>query len=574
MSDIAHGAKEEAAPALPQGLLERAIIEASPDGILLVDRGGRILLVNASAEEITGRSKKELLGESIHVLVPSHLRERHGQWMEQFFASPSPRPMNMASNLKLGRPDGSVLPVDISLGHCARTEEPCAVAFVRDISGLRRLEEDMHYQATHDLLTGLINRWQFTQQLELAMAQSARHQRGLALLLLDLDDFKAINDGHGHAIGDLVLVEAARRMRKVLRAGDFLARFGGDEFAALLPDVRNAAEIDKVLQRLRDTLAQPFRVHNYQVQMGGSIGVACYPADASDGETLMRCADMAMYQAKAAGRSAYAIYHPEMARRLEERMTLHSRLKLALQQELLQLHYQPQVDLRSGRVSGVEALLRWNDPVLGQVSPDRFIPVAESTGLILALGDWVLETACRQQAEWTAQGLPLQVAINLSVQQLRQPRFTERMAELLEKTGVQAERIELEITETEAMAAPDQAVELLGRLANKGVRLAMDDFGTGHSSLSNIRMLPLQRVKIDRSFMQHVPGQASSVTLVNAIIGLAHNLGLQVVAEGVETQEQLDFIRAAGCDFYQGWLLAKAMPADALCAWLQTQMRI
>jgi diguanylate cyclase (GGDEF)-like protein/PAS domain S-box-containing protein len=569
MSDKAHGTKEEIAPALPQDSQERAIIEASPDGILLVDRSGRILMVNASAEEITGRSKKELLGEPIHVLVPSHLRERHGQWMEQFFASPSPRPMNMASNLKLSRPDGSVLPVDISLGHCARTEASCAVAFVRDISGLRRLEEDMHYQATHDLLTGLANRWQFMQQLELAMAQSARNQRGLALLLLDLDDFKTINDGHGHATGDQVLVEAARRMRKVLRAGDFVARFGGDEFAALLPDVRNAAEIDKLLQRLRDTLAQPFRVNNYQVQMGGSIGMACYPVDASDGETLMRCADMAMYQAKAAGRSAYAVYHPDMSRRLDERMTLHSRLKIALQEEQLQLHYQPQVDLHSGKVTGVEALLRWNDPVLGQVSPERFIPVAESTGMILALGDWVLETACRQQAEWAAQGVPLQVAINLSVQQLRQPRFAERLAELLEKTGAQAERIELEITETEAMAAPDQAVELLDRLVSNGVCLALDDFGTGHSSLSNLRMLPVRRVKIDRSFMQNVPGQASNAALVNAIIGLAHNLGLQAVAEGVETQEQLDFVQAAGCDFYQGWLLAKAMPAGQVAEWMR-----
>lgn len=570
MSDKARGAEEETAPVLPQDSLERAIIEASPDGILLVDRGGRILMANACAEEITGRTKQELLGESIHVLVPAHLRERHGQWTEQFFASPSPRPMNMVSNLKLSRPDGSVLPVDISLGYCFQAQEPCAVVFVRDISGVRRLEEDMHYQATHDLLTGLANRWQFMQQLELAMAQSARHQRGLALLLLDLDDFKAINDGHGHATGDQVLVEAARRMRKVLRAGDFVARFGGDEFAALLPDVRNAAEIDKVLQRLRDTLAQPFRVHNYQVQMGGSIGVACYPADASDGETLMRCADMAMYQAKAAGRSAYAIYRPDMAHRLEERMTLHSRLKLALQEELLQLHYQPQVDLRSGKVTGVEALLRWNDPVLGQVSPARFIPVAESTGLILALGDWVLETACRQQAEWAAQGVPLQVAINLSVQQLRQPRFAERLAELLEKTGAQAECIELEITETEAMAAQDQAVEVLGRLASQGVCLALDDFGTGHSSLSKLSMLALQRVKIDRSFMQHVPGQESNEALVIAIIGLAHNLGLQAVAEGVETREQLDFVQAAGCDFFQGWLLAKAMPAGQVAEWIKS----
>jgi diguanylate cyclase (GGDEF)-like protein/PAS domain S-box-containing protein len=551
-----------------RAVLERAVIDAAPDGIMLVGRDGRILMANQAMEAIAGYTKAQLVGQSIQMLLPPHLRGKHAEQMQGFFAQPSRRPMGAVGHLHIFHVDGSHVPVDIALGHCHMGDDPCAVVFVRDISGVRRLEEQMQYQATHDALTGLANRWQFMQQLMYTMAQAARRQRGMALLLLDLDDFKAINDGHGHAAGDAVLVETARRIRGVLRAEDLLARLGGDEFTVLLPEISHPSDVDLVVQKLLLALAEPIRVHDYEVHPGASIGVACFPTDAGDSDTLLRYADMAMYQAKAAGRNTYAVYRAEMGHRLEERLTVHDRLKQALKDGHLRLHYQPQVDVRTGRVLSVEALLRWTDPVLGEVPPDRFIPVAESTGLILPLGEWVLETACRQQAAWAAKGLPMQVAINLSVRQFRQPQLCERLAALLRQTGVRPGHIELEITESEAMAEPEHAASLLAELAALGVRLALDDFGTGHSSLSYLKVLPIQRIKIDREFVRHVPRQKGDANLVRAVIALAHTLGLEVVAEGVESQEQLDFLQANRCQVYQGWLTAKAMPADELEAWL------
>ena len=562
----------QAQEAMKDGALERAVIESAPDGVMLVDRQGVILMVNAAMEQIAGRDKAQLLGKSINILMPAHMHQRHDQMLEHFFASPTRRPMGVAANLLLPRPDGTQLAVDISLSQCEVGGKACAVVFVRDLTDIKRLEEQMHYHATHDALTGLANRWQFMQQLMYAIAQSERSKRGLALLLLDLDDFKAINDGHGHGAGDQVLVQAARRMRAALRSGDFLGRLGGDEFTVLLPQVRHSAEIEQLLHRLRDTLAEPFQVNSYTVQMGVSIGVACYPADAEDGETLMRYADMAMYQAKAAGRNTYAVYQSEMGQKMLERMVLHDRLKQALKNNALQLHYQPQVDLRSGRVNAVEALLRWHDPDLGDVAPARFIPVAESTGLILALGDWVMETACRQQAAWAQEGLHLQVAINLSARQLRQPDLVERLSRLLAQMGVDPAAIELEITESEAMADPEQAARVLGQLAALGVRLALDDFGTGHSSLSYLKVLPVQRIKIDRDFVRNVTQHEGDAKLVRAVIALAHTLGLDVVAEGVETVEQLEFLCECDCEAYQGWLIAKAMPASELASWLRKRL--
>lgn len=553
------------------GALERAVIESAPDGVMLVNQQGVILMANHAMEQIAGRAKSSLLGQSINILMPTHMHQRHDHMLGHFFAQPTRRPMGVAANLHLPRPDGTQVPVDISLGHCHVAGLPCAVVFVRDLTDIKRLEEQMHYHATHDSLTGLANRWQFMQQLMYAMSQSARSKRSMSLLLLDLDDFKSINDGHGHAAGDQVLVQAARRMRGVLRSGDFLARLGGDEFTVLLPEVRHISEIEHLLSRLRDALAEPFKVNSYTVQMGASIGVACYPTDAEEGETLMRYADMAMYQAKAAGRNTYAVYHPDMGEKLQERIVLHDRLKVALKENALQLHYQPQVDLRSGRVTSVEALLRWHDPVLGDVPPARFIPVAESTGLILALGEWVMETACRQQAAWAHEGLDLQVAINLSARQLRQPDLADRLSRLLAQTGVNPAAIELEITESEAMADPEQAARLLGHLSELGVKLALDDFGTGHSSLSYLKALPVQRIKIDREFVRNVTVHEGDAKLVSAVIALAHTLGLDVVAEGVETVAQLEFLCECDCEAYQGWLLARAMPAAELAAWLQQE---
>ncbi|WP_287952043.1 EAL domain-containing protein [Diaphorobacter sp.] len=547
---------------LRAGTLERVAMDAAPDGIVLADRQGRILMVNAPMETISGYTNAQLCGQSIDLLVPVHARPEHGQHMQRYHQSPSRRPMGMGRDLWLQRRDGSQVPVDIALGHSS-AHGGTVVAFVRDVSDLRRLEARMHYQATHDTLTGLLNRWKFGQRLEQAIAEQAAAQSPpFALLLLDLDDFKAINDGYGHAAGDQVLQEVARRLRGALGTGDILARLGGDEFTVLLPGVACAAQAECVAARLMQALCMPCRVQGFELNFGASMGIALCPQDAGDAATLLRYADMAMYHAKHRGRANFAFYAPSMGRKMAEKIQLHDRLKLALAYGGLTLHYQPQVDVATNRMVGVEALLRWHDPQLGEVSPERFVPVAEATGLILELGAWVMAAACRQIAAWERQGMRLRVAVNLSAQQLRQTDLVEQVARNLRIHHVPPELLELEVTESEALADPEQACQVLNELRALGVAVALDDFGTGHSSLAYLKRLPVSHIKVDREFMRNVPASGGDTTLVRAVVALAHTMGLRVVVEGVATREQLQFLREMQCACYQGWLFAKALAPD------------
>jgi diguanylate cyclase (GGDEF)-like protein/PAS domain S-box-containing protein len=547
--------------------LARAAMDAAPDGIVLVQHDGAILYANAAMAAISGYVLAELLGTSVHRLLPRSHRMRHAEQMADYFDGPSRRPMGMGRDLWLERKDGSLIPVDVALGH---TEQGggAAVAFVRDITELRRLEARMHYQATHDTLTGLVNRWQFGQRLEQAIAESARQGEPFALLLLDLDDFKAINDGYGHAAGDQVLVEVARRLKGALRASDTLARLGGDEFTVLLQPLADPEEAEQRAAELLQVLCQPCRMHGFELNFGASLGLALCPADARDAATLLRYADMAMYQAKERGRANFAFYTDYMGRRMAEKILLHDRLKLALSYGGLALHYQPQVCVATGRVQAVEALLRGSDPELGDVSPERFIPVAEATGLILALGAWVLDAACRQTAQWARAGLALRVAVNLSAQQLRQTDLVDQLRGSLAVHGTPPGLLELEVTESETMADPEQARQVLCNLQALGVGVALDDFGTGYSSLVHLKQLPVSRIKIDREFIRPLLHSEADATMVRAIIGLARTLGLHVVAEGVEVVEQLRFLEQHGCEAYQGWLYSKAVPAAQMLALL------
>lgn len=553
------------------GSLILAAMSAAPDGILLVDRAGRIVMVNAQMEAISGYSADELCGSSVNIFLPAAMRAAHTQYLESYFHMPSRRPMGMGRDLWIVRKDGSSVPVDIALGH-TEVHGGTAVAFVRDITDMRRMEARMQFEATHDTLTGLINRWQFGQRLEQAIAESARSGQAFALLLLDLDDFKAVNDGYGHAAGDQLLLEVARRLKSVLRAGDALARLGGDEFTVLLPQIHHAQEAGQVAAKLLGALCQPYQMHGFAVDFGASMGVALYPADAQDAQTLMRYADMAMYHAKESGRALCAFYEPCLGLRMAEKLQVHERLKMALAYGGLALHYQPQVDVATGRVEGVEALLRWTDPLLGEVPPGRFIPVAEATGLILSIGAWVLDTACQQIAAWCEAGMPLRVAVNLSVQQLRQTDLVEQIERSLSLHGTRPDLLEIEVTESEAMADPEQARRVLCRLQALGVGIALDDFGTGHSSLAYLKLLPISRIKIDRAFVLPMLETTADATLVQAIIVLAQTLGLRVVAEGVESAEQLCLLTDFRCDAYQGWLFSRAVaPAQVVQLLLQGQ---
>ncbi|MBY0464337.1 MAG: EAL domain-containing protein [Burkholderiales bacterium] len=548
---------------------EDLILNAAPDGIMWIDTSGLILRVNPAMEKLSGFRADELKGRNVDIFLPEHLRERHGGHLRTYFNSPQPRAMG-SLDLSLLRADGQMLPVDIALGHFQDEGQQFAIAYLRDLTERKKFEESLKHQATHDELTNLPNRWLFRLQLTQTLLRSARTGLRTAVLFLDLDDFKHVNDSLGHAAGDALLVQVSMRMRHALRENDLMARLGGDEFAILLTDLSSSDEAASVATKLLAALEAAYRVNDQDVYTGASMGLAFYPDDATDSDSLLRFADMAMYRAKEAGRGTYSLYSKDMDIRVHEDMQMHTRLKEAIVQGALQLHYQPQVNVQTGEIMGAEALLRWHDAELGQVPPARFIPVAEATGLILPLSQWVLETACQQIAAWAAHGTPLQVAVNMSAQQFRQRDLPEKVMQVLARTGAKAKYLLIEITESAAMAQPEHAREQLNALVSLGCSVALDDFGTGYSSLSYLKALPVKELKIDKSFMDGVPHDADDVAISLTIIGLAKNLGRSLVAEGVETQAQLDFLRTHGCENYQGWLFSKALPAHELTHLLTT----
>ncbi|TXT40728.1 MAG: PAS/PAC-containing diguanylate cyclase/phosphodiesterase [Comamonadaceae bacterium] len=553
-----------------QHLREKMILNAAPDGILWVDSSGKILMANPVMETLSGYTPEELTHQNVDIFLPEHLRKRHAESMRSHFTAPNVRSMGLM-DLKLVRRDGRILPVDIALGHWEDEGQAYAIAYIRDLTERKQFEDSLKYQATHDELTGLPNRWLFRLQLDQALARAARSQRHVSVLFIDLDYFKAINDSFGHSTGDALLVQASQRMRSVLRENDTMARQGGDEFAVLLADLATPEEAHGVARKLLASLQAAYPLQGQDVYSGASIGLAFYPHDAQTSETLLRYADMAMYQAKTNGRGSYACYAREMDQLAHDNMQLHTYLKEAIAQKSLQLHYQPQVDVDTGKIIGAEALLRWFDPVLGHISPARFIPVAEATGLILPLSEWVLETACLQIAAWAQAGTPLHVAVNFSAQQFRQTDLAAQVSDALARTGALAQWLDIEVTESMAMEQPEQARSQLEALVAMGCRVALDDFGTGYSSLAYLKMLPIHKLKIDKSFMDGVPGDASDAAISRAIIALAKSLGIALIAEGVETDAQLAFLRQYGCETYQGWLFAKAMPAADLSKLLRSQ---
>lgn len=536
---------------------------AAPDGILLIDAQGRILVSNSAMGLISGFSVDELRGQPVEMLLPEALHAQHRGDLQQYFRQPRRHNMGQGRVLWLQRKDKEQVPVDIALGSFLRKGQPLVTAFVRDVTDMRRMEERMQYQATHDTLTGLGNRWAFQQHLQECMQQAQVTGEPSALLLLDLDNFKAINDGYGHAAGDHVLQEVAKRLKAVLRSKGWLARLGGDEFAVLLP-YADADVAAQWAEQILHAMQTPCAWGQVQLEFGTSIGIALSPLDAHDPSGVMRCADMAMYRAKERGRGNFVFYEESMGHAMAEKVLLSERLRLALGYGGIQLHYQPQIETATGRVCGVEALLRWTDPVLGDIPPDRFIPVAEASGLILGLGSYVLDAACRQIRAWMDQERPVRVAINLSPQQLRQHNLVAEVRAALVRHQVPAHWLELEVTESQAMQDPEHACRVLGELAALGVGLALDDFGNGHSSLAYLQFLPVRRLKLGKDFMR--AGRLGD-KLLGAMVQLCHALELDMVAEGVETEAQRAQLEQLGCRCYQGWLSSKAMSAAQFDAW-------
>ena len=443
---------------------------------------------------------------------------------------------------------------------------------------LESANEELRRRAFIDPLTGLPNRMLFEDRLLHAMqrydrdddSRARREPCKVAVLFVDLDGFKPINDMLGHAVGDEVLKEAARRLRTATRDSDTVARIGGDEFVLLAEDVSDVADCASLANRVIQVLAQPLEVQGHQVTLSGSVGVALYP-EHGDRMKLVQNADAAMYTAKRAGGNTYALFESRMNEGLQEQLSLQHDLRHALERGELQLHYQPKIDARLGRLQGVEALLRWHHPTRGMVGPNVFIPIAERFGLINGLGNWVIEESCRQMRVWADEGLSMNVAINLSVHQLRTEELVPRIESALARYQVMPSQLLCEITESVAMEDIESTQRAFEELSRIGVYLSIDDFGTGYSSLSYLRQLPARQLKIDRSFVADIEVRPDARAIVGAVIQLAHQLGLRVVAEGVETEGQRDILLVLQCDELQGYLLARPMAVEALDDWLQKQ---
>jgi diguanylate cyclase (GGDEF)-like protein/PAS domain S-box-containing protein len=434
-----------------------------------------------------------------------------------------------------------------------------------DISERKQFENHIRQLADYDSLTQLPNRNLFYDRCSHAIARARREGSRIALLFLDLDHFKNINDSLGHPAGDALLVMVAKALLSERRENDTVARLGGDEFTILIEDVADLNAVGNVAARLLRLFESPFHIAPHQLSITTSIGIALYPDDGADVTSLVSSADAAMYHAKSAGRNNYQFYTPELTSKALDRMRLESALRKAIDTEAFSVHYQPQFSMTTGELVGMEALLRWNDPDSGPIAPDRFIPVAEDTGLIIPIGAWVLRTACAQARQWLDAGLTFQwVAVNLSAIQIQQSNMVETISRVLHETGLPARFLELELTETSVMSRTGPAIGILEQIKELGVGLVVDDFGTGYSSLSHLKRLPIRRLKIDRSFIRDIPGALDDVAIVSAILALAESLQLTVVAEGVENDQQRAFLAAKGCHHVQGWLYSPAVPADEL----------
>ncbi|KOP25396.1 diguanylate cyclase [Hapalosiphon sp. MRB220] len=448
----------------------------------------------------------------------------------------------------------------------SRHEESTLLTMAASISGARRrqqVEEMIRYQALHDLLTGLPNRLLFEEQLLRNLPNATRREESLAVMFLDLDRFKTINDTLGHTLGDQLLQCVAQRLQKSLRAGDIVARWGGDEFIILLPDINYVDEVAQVAERILQELETVFYIEEHELYISASVGIALFDEHSPDVETLIQHADAALYHAKDQGRNNFQFYTTSISSKTPEILTLEKSLRHALEREEFVVYYQPRVNIDTGKITGMEALLRWEHPEMGLVAPSKFIPLAEESGLIIPIGEWVLRTACRQNKAWQDEGLPtLTMAVNLSLKQFRQPKLVETVAQILDETGLEPHFLELEITETTAIEDLEFTIMVLQQLEEMKVHLSIDDFGTGHSSLSRLQLLPLHNLKIDGSFIRDLTKDMKVAHIVKAIVSLGRSLGLKLTAEGVEKQEELEFLKSINCEDVQGFLFYRPLTAQ------------
>jgi diguanylate cyclase (GGDEF)-like protein/PAS domain S-box-containing protein len=539
----------------------RQLVESSPD-MVLVHRNGRIAFLNSPGAALMGFSTPaEALGLPVAILI-----EPNGSGLspEELVGALHTGDLNKPIHVKLRRATGELLDVELSVGRLPYEGDDAVQCIVRDISDRVRAQETIQRMAYYDPLTDLPNRALFRDRLSAALAQARRRNEIVAVVFVDLDDFKAINDTLGHGIGDGVLMAVSKRICGVLREEDTVSRQGGDEFT-IIARVLSRDAAATLAERILEAISGNIEVDGHQLRVSASIGIATYPNDGEHETDLIRNADAAMYRAKELGHNVYRLYSPEMSESAADRLELEAAMRQALENDEFELYYQPQVDVRDGRFVGVEALLRWNHPTRGLLAPGEFIELAEQAGFIGEIGRWVLWTACEQARIWRAEGLDFgRVAVNLSAREFVQRNIVENVARALEATGLEAHMLELEITETIAMYNIEQILAILHVLRGMGVRVAIDDFGTGYSSMSYLKRFPVQTLKIAQDFMRDVDVDLQSAAIATMLIELCRELDLDIVAEGVETQSQLDFLLDRGCYVIQGYLFSRPVAAGDL----------